>query len=668
MTPTSRKSRARRGSPIDPVTFEILRNSFMNTVELMAQQFLMTCHSFVIYAKDFSCSLADAEGNPVAQGEQDIAVHIGTHHLVCRSVIEAFEDDIHPGDVFVTNDPYSGGTHFNDVRVLRPIFVDDVLIAWAMANGHWSDVGGLVPGSFDVKAREHFGEGLRIPPIRVWSRGQLREDIARFIVGNTRAPQDNLSDLNAQAEATKVCEREVLRLVGRYGRDIVTQAFAQVIDHASSLLRARVSELPDGTWSTTDYLDGDPARGEGLVPVCVALTIEGDTLRYDLTGSGNAVSTFMNSTYGATLSGLLAGTKHFFPEVPVNAGLYRAIEVELGPPGTVVNAAWPTAVSGFVSGVFEKVVNALFELWSQIIPSRAMSCSFNLEYLLVGGRDMRSPDHPIFMWYDWTAGGWGARNGRDGATAASPLFGAGFATQPIEGQERLNPLITSHHRIVPDSGGPGRYRGGCGVEKGGRLSDSAATVMSYCCDRERSVPWGLSGGLPSTPQGLWLNPESSDHRYLGAIFSNEELVAGDMFSRASAGGGGYGDPLDRPVQAVLDDVIDGYVTPRRAGVDYGVVVTQVREAPPEWQVDVTATDELREQIRTQRHAWLEMDAFAVARRYREGVIDALDCLRQYGVVLDWGTGELLPRTTEQTRELMRRRAAAHWTRPERTTP
>jgi len=199
MTTKPRRSRTGRRAPIDPVTFEILRNSFMNTVELMAQQFLMTCHSFVIYAKDFSCSLADADGNPVAQGEQDIAVHIGTHHLVCRSVIEAFEGDIHPGDVFVTNDPYSGGTHFNDVRVLRPIFVDEVLIAWAMANGHWGDVGGLVPGSFDVKAREHFGEGLRITPIKVWSSGELREDIARFIVGNTRAPQDNLSDLNAQA-------------------------------------------------------------------------------------------------------------------------------------------------------------------------------------------------------------------------------------------------------------------------------------------------------------------------------------------------------------------------------------------------------------------------------------------------------------------------------------
>ena len=589
-------------------------------------------------------------------------MHIGTHHLVAQAVMEDFKGDINPGDVFVANDPYGGGTHFNDVRVLRPIFADDVLIAWAMANGHWSDVGGLVPGSFDVTAREHFGEGLRITPVRIWSNGVFRADVARLIVGNTRAPQDNLSDLNAQVEATRVCEREVLRLVGRYGREVVTTAFDEVIEHASRLLRAKVAALPDGTWSTVDYLDGDPSRGEGMIPVQVTLTIDGDRLRYDLTGSGPAVSTFMNSTYGSTLSGLLAGTKHFFPDVPVNAGLYKAIDIELGPSGTVVNAAWPTAVSGFVSGVFEKLVNALFELWSTIIPERAMACSFNLEYLLVGGRDMRSRDRSIFMWYDWMVGGWGARQGRDGATAASPLFGAGFASQPVEGQERLNPVVTSHHRIVQDSGGPGRYRGGCGVEKGGRLSDSDATVMSYCCDRERSVPWGLEGGLPSIPQGLWLNPDSTDRRYLGAIFSNVQLVAGDAFSRASAGGGGYGDPLDRDPDAVLDDVEDGYVSPERAAKDYGVVVRQV--APRRWSLDSDATHIERRHIRSQRIAWLDEDAEVIARRFRSGELDALDCIRQYGVVLDWGTGELLPTTTRQMRELIHRRAVPYWTSTE----
>ncbi|PHX61165.1 MAG: methylhydantoinase [Actinobacteria bacterium] len=645
---------------LDPVTFEILRNSFSNSVELMAQQFRLTCHSFVIYAQDFSCGLADANGDTVSQGEQDIAVQVGTQHLVCKNIIEEYQSDIHPGDVFVSNDPYAGGTHFNDVRVLRPIFAGDDLIAWAMANGHWSDVGGSVPGSFDVRAREHFGEGLRISPVRVWSRGDFLSDVAKLIVGNTRAPEDNLSDLNSQAEATRVCEREILRLVGRYGKGVITLAFSEVIAHVAALFRSRIAELEDGTWTTSDYLDSDPAHGEGMIPITVSLTIKGDQLSYDLSKSSPAVASFMNSAAGATLSGIIAGTKRFFPDIPINAGLINSINVELGPVGSVINAAWPTAVSGFVSGSFEKVISAIFELWSQIMPERAIACSFNLEYLLIGGRDVRLAERPIFMWYDWMVGGWGARNGFDGASAASALFGAGFASQPIEGQERLNPVVTTHCRIVADSGGPGEFRGGCGVEKGGQLTDAELTIMSYCCDRSRSIPWGVSGGLPATPQGLWMNPDSPRAEYLGAVFSNVELVSGDAFSRPSSGGGGFGDPLNRDLQAVLDDVIDGYVTTSRAGLDYGVIINSADPTIHNWIVDSDATLSKREYIRQNRHTWLAEDAEVIARRYRSGELSQLDLIRQYGVIVEWGTGELLVNTTKQHRELLRQRAATSW--------
>ena len=653
--------KTRNSRTLDPVTFEILRNSFSNAVELMAQQFRLTCHSFVIYAQDFSCGLADARGDTISQGEQDIAVQVGTQHLVCKNIIDEFRSDIHPGDVFVSNDPYAGGSHFNDVRVLRPIFAGDDLIAWAMANGHWSDVGGSVPGSFDVKAREHFGEGLRISPVRIWSRGEFLGDVAKLIVVNTRAPDDNMSDLNAQAEATRVCEREILRLVGRYGKEVVTLAFSEVIAHVAALFRARIAELEDGTWTASDYLDSDPALGEGMIPITVALTIKGDQLSYDLSSSSPAVASFMNSAAGATLSGIIAGTKRFFPDIPINAGLINSINVELGPVGSVINAAWPTAVSGFVSGSFEKVINAIFELWSQIMPERAIACSFNLEYLLIGGRDVRFAERPIFMWYDWMVGGWGARNGFDGASAASPLFGAGFASQPIEGQERLNPVVTTHCRIVADSGGPGEFRGGCGVEKGGQLTDAELTIMSYCCDRARSIPWGVNGGLPSTPQGLWVNPGSPRAEYLGAVFSNVELVSGDAFSRPSSGGGGFGDPLNRDLQAVLDDVIDGYVTTSRAELDYGVVIDDSGEMTRSWLVDLAATMRKREYIRQNRHMWLAEDAEVIARRYRSGELSQLDLIRQYGVIVEWGTGELLVKTTKQHRELLLRRAATSWT-------
>jgi N-methylhydantoinase B len=640
---------------LDPVTFEVLKNAFSTIVDAMAEQILRTCHSFVIYSRDFSSALCDPQGNTIMQGSQDIAVHVGTLHLTARAVVDAFDGEMRPGDVFAVNDPYIGGTHFNDVRIVRPIFHEGELLCLAESNGHWADMGGSVPGSFDVSARDHFGEGVRIPPVRIYDEGVYRGDIVRMIVSNTRAPDDAEGDCLAQVEATAVAEREILRLVGKYGRDTVVTAFGEVQDYVERLTRNRLAELPDGTWETEDYIDYDPAEGEGLVPVRVKLTIDGDTARYDLSGSHPAVGTFLNSGFGASFSGVVAGTKTFFPDVPLNSGFYRALEVDLGPEGSCVNAAWPTAVTGFCSGPYEKIMNAIFELWSRVMPERAMAASFNLEYLLVGGTDTRGGGDSIFMWYDWMAGGWGGRNGKDGSNATSPVFGVGLAVQPLEGQERLSPVVTTGHEILPDTGGPGRWRGGCGVQKGGRLTDVRSTVMSYCCDRARSVTWGIEGGLPSFPHGVWLNDE-----FLGAVFSNVPVKSGDTFTRPSAGGGGFGDPLERDPGAVCEDVADGYVTAARAAKDYGVVVRAVDPELAHYEVDREATEREREAIREARRGWLEEDAEAVAERYRAGELDVLDAIRRYGVILDWGSGELLPRTTEQFRAMLARRTAAHW--------
>src|SRR5215212_5188336 len=206
---------------LDPVTFEVLKNSFVTVVDEMAEQILRTCHSFVIWARDFSNALCDAEGNTVMQGSQDIAVHVGTLHFTAKAVIEAFEDDINPGDVFAINDPYAGGTHFNDVRIIRPIFVEDEVIAFAQSNGHWQDIGGNVPGSFDVGAKMHFGEGLTLPAVKIYDRDAYRHDVVNLIISNTPAPEIAEGDLTAQVEATRVAERELLRLVERYGKETV---------------------------------------------------------------------------------------------------------------------------------------------------------------------------------------------------------------------------------------------------------------------------------------------------------------------------------------------------------------------------------------------------------------------------------------------------------------
>ena len=331
--------------------------------------------------------------------------------------------------------------------------------------------------------------------MRVYSKGEYLSDVAELIANNTRAPADIIGDLQAQAEACNVAEREVGRLCDKYGVDVIQTSFAEVQDYVETLTRQRIAKLPDGQWETEDYIDVDPVAGEGLIPIRIKMTIDGDSVHYDLSGSHpKTISTFLNCCYGGAFAAIVAGTKMQSPDIPLNSGFYRVVTVDLGPKGTVVNADWPTPVAGFCSGPFEKIMNSVFELWAEILPERAMACTFNLEYLLIGGRDGRKEDRPYFMWYDWMVGGWGARNGRDGWGATGPVFGVQLGTQPFEGQERLAPVLTTGHELIVDSGGPGNSRGGLGVEKGAILTKAERSVVSYCCDRERSVTWGLWGG------------------------------------------------------------------------------------------------------------------------------------------------------------------------------
>ncbi|MDG5820764.1 hydantoinase B/oxoprolinase family protein [Natronococcus sp. A-GB7] len=645
---------------LDPVTFEVLRSSFKNLVDRMAEQIQRTCYSFVIYNRDFSNCLNDANGNTVMQGSQDIAVHVGTLHYTCQETLEYFEGRIEPGDVYIINDPYLGGTHINDVRILRPVFHEGELIAVTQSNGHWADVGGPAPGSFNIGANDHFAEGLRIPPMKIWDAGEFRDDVANFMTTNMRLSEDRMGDLRAQAEATRIAEERLLELVDKYGVDTVLTAFDESKNYAERIMREQIRDLPNGTWHTQDYIDADADQSDGYVTVDVEMTIDDDEVHYDLSGSDQYIGNFLNATFGTSFSGVVAGTKMFFPEVPLNSGMYRVVSAEL-PEGTVVNAPEPIPVTGSVAGAYEKVMNAIFELWSEVLPERAMACAFNLEYLLAGGTDKR-PNHEDseFAWYDWMAGGWGGRNGKDGANATAPVFGAGLAVQSLEGQERDAPLLTSQHSIVTDSAGPGEYRGGCGLRKGGQMRECENSVISYCSDRARSITWGINGGLPGVPHGVTLT-RNGNAEEMGTVFSSEPINEGDKFVRPSSGGGGFGDPLDRDPKAVLEDVKDDYVSLERAATDYGVVIEEIDADLCEYEIDSDATDEQRDYIRKNREAWLREDPQAVVDQYHDDELDRLDLIRRYGVILDWAEGTLLEETTMEFREMLRQRAVSDWT-------
>lgn len=640
---------------IDAVTFEVLKNAFVTLVDQMAEQILRTCYSFVIYMRDFSCCLCDPEGNTVMQGTQDLAVHVGTLHFTAKAILDFFGDDIHEGDVFAINDPYAGGTHFSDVRVVRPVFYAGELVALLQVNGHWADVGGKYPGSFDFTASQFYGTAVRITPVRIMDRGVFRRDVATLIVSGMRIPEERLGDLRAQLEATGVGERELHRLLDKYGPSMVQGAFAECQDYVERMARARLAGLPQGEWETDDYLDQDFSGAEGLVRVAVKLILDGKTIKYDLTGSDPPVHTILNGAFGSSFSSVVSGTKMFFPDIPLNSGFYRVLDVHL-PKDTVVNAAIPIAVDGFGTGAHEKIMNSIFELWSFVVPERAVACAFNLEYLQLGGRDVRPGYDRDFMWYDWMLGGWGGRRGRDGQNGAPPVFGAGLAIQPTEPQERLSPVVVQEQEFITDSGGPGEYRGGVGIGKGARLTECRDSVLSFFTDRARSVVWGAFGGLPSYPSGAWVTREGA-RQFFGTSFSGMELESGDEVWRPSAGGGGLGDPLRRHPARVLEDVRDGYVSVERAAKDYGVIVGN-RDGS--YEVDESDTRVLRNEIRTARKGWLDEDPDVVGQMWREGEIDLLDTIRRYGVILDLSTGEVLPRTTAQFRAMLKRRAASWW--------
>lgn len=645
---------------LDPVTFEVLKNSFITSVDQMAEQMLRTCYSFVIYNRDFSNALHDAEGNSVAQGTDDIAVHVGTLHFTCKDVIRVFKGDMMPGDVYAINDPYAGGTHFSDVRLVRPIFDEDELIGFSQSNGHWSDLGGSVPGSFDVTAKDMFREAVRITPVRLFRAGDFCSDVANLIANNTRDPASIIGDIHSQAQATQVAEREILRLVRKYGREQVKQGMNEVQDYVERAVRQRIAALPDGTWKSVDYIDRDPSGGEGMIPIHIKMTIKGDQIHYDFEGSHPTIGSMYNSAPGATFSAVVAGMKTFFPDLPLNSGFYRMLSVA-APENSVVSAQWPTAVTGFLMP-FEKIMNSVFEMWSEIMPERAIACAFNLEYLLAGGTDKRREEDSTFMFYEWLPGGWGGRRGKDGSDVTTACFGTGLMSQPNEGNERVNPTRTLEFQIKKDSAGPGKWRGGTGVQKTSLLLESEKSVMSYVCDRERAVVWGVDGGLPSMPHGLTIKRAGSDtHEWLGSVFSDFPMYSGDEFARPTAGGGGFGDPLERKTEAVLTDVVDDYVSIKRAALDYGVVIKEIDADLCEYEVDEAETEKLRAHIRENRVAWARIDPEKVAEMYRKGEIDAMDAVRRYAVILDWETGEPLPKTIEQFRESFERRSVAHWT-------
>ncbi|MFQ5874054.1 MAG: hydantoinase B/oxoprolinase family protein, partial [Dehalococcoidia bacterium] len=587
---------------VDPVLTEIIRNALTSIADEAGVTMEKSAMSAVIRdGKDCCCVLTDAEGNLCVSSNFAQPLFIGTLQFTVRAVIERMgKESFRPGDIYLVNDPYIAGTHNNDVRVSRPIFVGDELVAFITIVGHWTDVGGTVPGTFYLKANEAYQEGVRIPPVLLSRDGKINEALLTLLFANIRMPDESRGDLLAMVAGVNTGTERFLELVEKYGVEAIKAVMDDYQDHGERLLRDIVADLPDGRYEWEEHIDQDPISPQ-KEPKRMKLTvmIAGDQITYDFTGTDPVASGPVNCTLPSTHSIALVGTKMIFNELPYNHGVMRAMRLII-PENSLLNPPFPSPVSGMAACALEKGASLFLGAFSKIVPERTMACCGNIANLTWAGWDERGRRRRYRVAYSWEEVGWGGRPNSDGLQGVQSYIAAGVLNIPLEVIEHKTPIVVQEIGFLRDSAGAGKFRGGCAIH---RLFESEFEAVVSCLgDRERFAPWGLFGGEGSITQGVILNRGAPEERNLGMFFANEPVKVWDTFDFICAGGGGYGDPLEREPERVLEDVLQEYVSPEQAREKYGVVLKEVPETrfTQTYLLDQEGTEKLREELREQR--------------------------------------------------------------------
>jgi N-methylhydantoinase B len=559
---------------IDPATFEIVKNSFYKIAEEMRVVLAKTAYSPILKsAGDYSCGVFDARGEMVAQGP-DLPIHLGSMPDAVRAVVAAFGADVHDGDVFVHNDPYFGGSHLPDVNVVRPAFHDGGLLGYACLRAHWPDVGSGTPGSYGA-VTDIYGEGLRLPPLRLVSRGVLNGDLERVILANVRTPDERKGDLGAQLAATLRATERLAALARRYGAAQVIDYMRQVMDYSDRLMRATLADLPDGEGTFEDFCDGDgiaddASGADARFRVSMAVRKRGDRLTIDFAGTDPQVKGPMNAPLSVTASGVFCGLKTAIDPnslIPPNSGCWRSIEIR-APKGSVVNAEFPAPVVYANHEMSHRVADMVMGALAHFLPDQVMACSQGTSAILtLGGVDPRSGRR--YVSYETVKGGFGARPNKDGIDVIASGISNTMNT-PVEILEMAFPVRVERYEIDPDSGGAGRYRGGCGARRVWRMLDGADATGALCIERMTSPPFGLLGGKAGAPAVVTLTTPDGATRRLPSKGAFAAL-AGSIIDMRTPGSGGFGAPAERDRAAIGRDLVDGYVSAAAAERDYGIV-------------------------------------------------------------------------------------------------
>ncbi|MEJ0020113.1 MAG: hydantoinase B/oxoprolinase family protein [Acetobacteraceae bacterium] len=571
----------------DPITEELFRNAIAALGDEMVLTIYRTAYSGVLKnIMDYSAALCDAEGRLAAQG-LSLPGHLCSIPVALQAVLRHFGDDIAEGDILINNDPYDGGMHLPDIFIFRPLFADGRIIAYAATICHHTDVGGRVPGSNASDSTEIYAEGLRIPPLKLYERGQPNTTLLRMIDRNVRLPGRVLGDIRSQLAACEIAARGMTDLVARYGAHEVVALMHATMDYSERLARHCLSELPDGEATFTDWIDDDQIDIGKPIPLVCTVRKRGDTMEVDWTGSSPQVKGAINNTWSYTAAMSFTAVKSVLSiNMPNNDGVFRPIKV-IAPPGTITNGKLPAACAARGLTGF-RGVDCCFGALAQLYPDRVYAASDGGNTgITIGGYDKELRP---FIYVDFLSGCWGGRPWADGLDGNTSMF-ANMASFSVEVIEAENPLEVLDYEFVPDTGGAGLYRGGMSQRKTWRmLADEG--ILQVRADRQTHRPYGLQGGGPGAAGRNLLDPGLPSEETLHAKLTMT-LRKGQVFRHELPGAGGWGDPLARDLALVAKDLRDGLVTIEGAARDYGVVA---QGDPP--VIDVAATESLRDARRS----------------------------------------------------------------------
>ncbi|MDA7648586.1 hydantoinase B/oxoprolinase family protein [Alphaproteobacteria bacterium] len=559
---------------LDVITLSVIQAGLKQVCDEMDLSFSRAAFSPVIAeANDRSDGIYAADnGNLIAQGAGGLPVFVGTMQYSTSELIRLIgEEKVHapePGDIYIVNDPYLGGTHLMDVRFVRPYYRQNKLWCWLSNTGHWPDTGGAVPGGFSASATEVEQEGLRLPPVKLFKRGKLDQEIYSIICSNIRVADQRVGDVKAQAAALEVGADRLDELLKRYGDETVALAIKELHVRASNQMRQLISELPEGSWQSIAFVDSDGVVDEPL-QISLKVTKVLDKLVFDFSGSSPPCRGPMNSVLATTLSSVYLAIRHIFPEVPICAGAFEPLEI-IRPENTFLDARYPRPVSGCAAEVSQRIAEAVFAAMVQPLPDRVTAAPAGTSgNFALGGFD--SDQGRDFVMYQLSGGGYGGSAEGDGLSNGCSTIGISKAP-PVEIMEQTFPVLYHHYKLREGSAGPGFARGGFGLDYKLELRNGEARA-SFVMDHGRFGPQGaLGGGDGAVNKVVILRGEES---YVPLHLSKEQdisMAPGDMVWVRTPGGGGYGDPMKRPPLAVFEDVRLGRVSIEQALMFYGVIV------------------------------------------------------------------------------------------------